>query len=89
MSRTRPQDRAFEVFRWLSDGGFQVGEHGLFGAKFESLDGVLNLHVEVDSATSLTVKILHASRSGLQSQTIGVHMVAQVIWINYINQSRE
>ena len=48
MSRTRPQERAFEVFRWLSDSGFQVGEHGLFGAKFKPLDGAVALHVDED-----------------------------------------
>ena len=46
MGPTRPQERAFGVFRWHSDSGFQVGEHGLFGAKFESLDGAVDLHVD-------------------------------------------
>ena len=46
MSRTRPQEGAFEGFRWHYDGGFQVGEHVRFGAKFESLDGAIKLNVE-------------------------------------------
>ena len=48
MSRKRPQERDFEVFRCHSDGGFQVGEHGLFGAKFKPLDGAVALHVDED-----------------------------------------
>ena len=52
MSRTRPQERAFEVFRWHSDSGFQVGEHGLFGAKFKSLDGAETHHIESAVADS-------------------------------------
>ena len=48
MGPTRPQERAFGVFRWHSDSGFQVGEHRLFGAKFEPLDGAMRLHVDVD-----------------------------------------
>ena len=55
MSRTMPQERAFEVFRWHSDTGFQVGEHGLFGAKFEPLDGAVTMHVEDDPPSHSTL----------------------------------
>ena len=46
MSPLRLQERDFEGFRWHSDSGFQLGEHGLFGAKFESLDGAMSLYVD-------------------------------------------
>ena len=71
MGPTRPQERAFGVFRWHSDSGFQVGEHGLFGAKFESLDGAMNLHVDVDSHRGLAVEVLHGS----ERLTIGVFLL--------------
>ena len=59
MSPLRPQERDFEGFRCHSDSGFQLGEHGLFGAKFESLDGAYR-NERTDATLAIDLFLVYA-----------------------------
>ena len=84
MSRTRPQETRFEVFRWHSDSGFQVGEHGRFGAKFESLDGAESFRVESAVPDSRLRFLILMSLFLVQSHVLGIKFSHSIACLSLI-----